>query len=181
MITSALLTSAGDSFVALFTEMTALVYVLFILGFILCLVEAFTPGFGFAGSLGGIALISAIVVRMLQGGDAWMLLYMVLICTTLAVVALVLVARSIKQGRLSKSNMFNVDSSVPTGVTEGTKDYTSLVGATGTTISMLRPVGQADIGGAIVDVVANTSFVDSGVAVEVIAVEGGIVRVNPTK
>ncbi len=181
MITSALLTSAGDSFVALFADMSAIVYVLFIIGFLLCLVEAFTPGFGVAGTLGSIAIISAIVVRMVQGGDAWMLLYMVVICTALAVLALVLVSRSIKHGRLGKSSMFSVDSSVSTGITEGTRDYSSLVGAVGTTISMLRPVGQADIGGTVVDVVASTSFVDSGVEVEVIAVEGGTIRVNPTK
>ncbi len=181
MLTNALFASAGDSFVALFAEMSALVCILFILGFVLCLIEAFTPGFGVAGSLGGIAIVAAIVVRMLDGGDAWMLLFMLLICSALAVTALVLVSRSIKQGKLSKSNMFNVESSVPTGITEGTCDYTALVGATGTTISMLRPVGQAEIGGSVVDVVANTSFVDSGVAVTVIAVEGGIIRVNPTK
>ncbi len=181
MLTSALLTSAGDSFVALFAEMSALVYVLFILGFVLCCIEAFTPGFGVAGSLGGVAVIAAIVLRMIDGGNAWMLLYMLLICSAIAITALVLISRSISSGRLGKTSMFAVDSSVPTGITEGTSDYSHLVGATGNTISMLRPVGQAEIGGSVVDVVASTSFIDSNVEVTVVAVEGGIIRVNPTK
>ncbi len=181
MVTSALLSSAGDSFVQLFADMSALVYVLFIIGFILCVVEMFTPGFGVSGTLGGIAIVAAIVVRMLQGGDMWMLLYMLLICCTFATVAIILVARSIKKGRLGKSSMFDVDSSVPTGMTEGTRDYTALVGAQGTTVTMLRPIGQADIGGTIVDVVANNSFIDCGVAVQVVAVEGGTITVSLTK
>lgn len=181
MLTNALFASAGDSFVTLFTEMSALVYVLFIVGFILCIVEMFTPGFGVAGTLGGVAVTAAIIVRMVQGGDMWMLLYMLLIATTFAVTCIILVARSIRQGKLAKSSMFNITSSVSTERTEGTKDYSALLGATGTTLTVLRPVGQANIEGSIVDVVANNAFIDSSVTVTVVAVEGSTIKVSPIK
>lgn len=166
-------TGAWQSFLQLFAEMSPWVYALFILGTIFCVIEIASPGFGVFGILGLIMLALAIVLRMLAGGNAWMLLFMVLISGAIIAVAFVFVSRSIKNGKLSKTEIFKVGTAVSTGVTEGTKDFSSLVGATATTVNALRPVGQARFeDGQIVDVIAQNGFVDADVVVKVILVEG---------
>ena len=165
--------NAWQSFVQLFAEMSPWVYGLFILGIIFCVVEIAMPGFGVFGILGLVMLIIAITWRMIAGGNAWMLLFMIAISGTIIGVSFVLVGRSIRQGKLGKTEIFNVGTAVSTGVTEGTKDFSSLVGAQATTINALRPIGQARFeDGSIVDVIAQNGFIDAHQRVKVILVEG---------
>ncbi len=165
--------NAWQSFVTLFAEMSPYVYALFILGIIFCVIEMAMPGFGVFGILGLVMVVLAIVLRMVAGGNAWMLLFMVLISGTIIGVAFVVVGRSIKQGKLSKTEIFNVGTAVSTGVTQGTKDFSNLVGKQATTINALRPVGQARFeDGSIVDVIAHNGFIEANTNVKVILVEG---------
>lgn len=178
ILTNISMMTAWDSFVKLFTEMSAVVWVLFIVGIILSCIEMLTPGFGVFGGVGIAAIVAAIIVRMVQGGDLWMLFYMLLIATALFITLILVVSRSIKKGKLSKSDMFNVDSSVPVGHTESTKNYTYLLGCRGKSLTMLRPIGQANINGEILDVVANNGFIDEDSDIEVIFVEGITIKVK---
>ena len=165
--------NAWQSLVALFAEMSPWVYVLFILGIIFCVIEMAMPGFGVFGVLGLLMIAVAIILRMIAGGDAWMLLFMVLISGALIGTAFAVVGRSIKKGKLSKTEIFSVGTAVSTGVTQGTKDFSSLVGTTATTINALRPVGQARFeDGSIVDVIAHNGFIEANTTVKVILVEG---------
>lgn len=164
--------AADNSFVRLFTEMNAWTIALFALGLIFCAIEMFVPGFGFFGISGIILIIAGIVVRMVCGGDALMLLYMVLIALALFAVMFCVVGVLITKSRLGKTALFHVDSAVPSGRTEGTADYSHLVGQTGTVQSALRPVGRVQFGNERVDAVARDGFIDSGAQVKVIAVEG---------
>jgi len=164
---------AWQSFLQLFAEMAPWVYALFFLGIIFCVIEIVSPGFGVFGILGILMLAAAIVLRMLAGGNAWMLLFMVLIAGVIIAVAFVVVGRSIKRGKLSKTEIIRVGTAVSTGVTEGTKDFSSLVGQIGTTVNALRPIGQARFeDGNVVDVIAKTGFVEAGATVKVVFVEG---------
>ena len=54
-----------------------------------------------------------------------------------------------------------------------------LVGKEGRTLSTLRPAGVAEIGDDRVDVVTDSEYIDAGVAVRVIEVEGNRVVVEP--
>ena len=165
--------NAWQSLVALFAEMSPWVYGLFILGIIFCVIEMAMPGFGIFGVLGLIMIVLAIILRMVAGGNAWMLLFMVLISGALIGTAFAVVGRSIKKGKLSKTEIFSVGTAVSTGVTEGTKDFTNLVGTTATTLNALRPVGQARFeDGSIVDVIAHNGFIEANNQVKVILVEG---------
>ena len=87
ILTSLLASAAGDSFVRLFTEMNSWTIVLFILGIIFCLIEMFVPGFGFFGISGIVMIVAGIIVRMVSGGDLYMLLYMILIALALFALA----------------------------------------------------------------------------------------------
>ena len=172
LLTTLLLDSAGDSFVRLFTEMNGWTIVLFVLGIIFCAIEACIPGFGFFGIAGTIMIVAGIVVRMIFGGDLYMLLYMILIALVLFSVLFVVASLLIRKGKLGKTAIFNVGTAVPEDITEGTRDYSCLVGKSGVVTTLLRPTGKANIDGDVVDVVARDGYIEVGAQVTVISVEG---------
>ncbi|MCM1043248.1 MAG: hypothetical protein NC350_03445 [Corallococcus sp.] len=174
--------NAWESFVQLFTEMTPVVAALFILGIIFCVIEIFVPGFGVFGILGTVMIVAAIVIRMLTGGDAWMLLYMVLISLVVFILCFVVMSTAVRKGKLGKTALFDVGTAVPVGKTDGTKDYSDLVGKVAVTCNFLRPVGQAKFkDGSVVDVVAHAGFIEEGTKVKVVSVEGQKVTVEQTR
>ena len=171
-IFTTLLATAGDSFVRLFTEMNAWTIAVFALGIIFCAIEMFVPGFGFFGISGTVLIVAGIVMRMIFGGDWLMLLYMVLIALALFILMFWVFSRIITKSRLAKTPLFHVDSAVPTGVTEGTRDYSFLVGEVGVTETILHPIGRVSFNSGTVDVVANDGYIQKGAKVRVIHVEG---------
>ena len=171
-ILTMLLTTASDSFVRLFTEMNAWTIAVFALGIIFCAIEMFVPGFGFFGISGTILIVAGIVLRMIFGGDWLMLLYMVLIALALFILMFWLFSRLVTKSRLAKTALFHVDSAVPTGVTEGTRDFTNLVGKVGVAETLLHPIGRAVFNGEVVDVVAREGYIAQGATVLVSNVEG---------
>lgn len=169
--------SFASEFVTLFSEMTPLVIILFVLGIIFCVIELFTPGFGVFGISGIVFIVVAIVLRMIDGGTLSMLLYMLLISGAIVGILFGVVTHSIKKGKLGKTAIFSVKPSVPEGKTEGTQDFSSLVGNDGVAVTALHPVGRASFDGNTVDVVARDGFVEQGKTVTVVAVEGQRVTV----
>lgn len=100
--------------------------VLFIVGFIFCAIEVFVPGFGFFGISGTIMVVAGIVIRLLQDGDAMMLLYMITISLLFFFLLFFVFSRLVTKGKLSKTALFNVGTAVSEEKTEGTKDFTYL-------------------------------------------------------
>ena len=62
--------------------------------------------------------------------------------------------------------------------TPGTSELLKLVGDQGVAASKLRPAGKAQIGDHFLDVVSDGPFINSGVKVEVISVQGNKVTVK---
>lgn len=175
--------SAGDSFVRLFTEMDVLSTILFLLGIIFCAIEMVVPGIGFFGYSGIALTVVGVVVRMINGGDLWMLLFMLLIALALFCVMFVVASRLITKGRLSKTPLFSVNPTVSEEKTDGTKDFSLYLGKVGVAATSLHPVGKAAFGGDVLDVVARDGFVDKGEEVLCVHVEGQRVVVieNPSR
>lgn len=167
-----LFSEAGESFVKLFTEMNPLTIILFVLGIIFCAIEMITPGIGFFGICGMVFVVAGIVMRLVSGGDILMFIYMILIALVLFVVMFLVASRVITKGRLSKTALFSVKSSVSEEKTQGTADFSALVGKTAVTTTMLRPVGKADFDGQTLDVVARDGFVEQGKTVVCVQTEG---------
>lgn len=163
---------ADSSFARLFTEMNGWTILLFILGIIFCAIEMCVPGFGFFGIAGSILLLAGIIVRMVCGGDLYMLLYMVLIAIALFIIMFAVISTLIRKGKLGKTAIFNVGTAVPEDKTEGTKDYSSLIGKSGVVTALLHPSGKVNIDGEIIDVVARDGYIEAGTNVTVVAVEG---------
>ena len=172
VLTMLLETAASDSFVRLFTEMNAWTIAVFALGIIFCAIEMVTAGFGFFGICGTILIVAGIVLRMIFGGDWLMLLYMVIIALVLFILMFWVFSRLITKSRLNKTALFHVDSAVPTGVTEGTKDYTYLIGEVGVSETALHPIGRVKFNSGVVDVVARDGYIPQGAQVVVTHVEG---------
>ena len=181
VLTMLLEATAGDSFVRLFTEMNAWTIAVFALGIIFCAIEMCVPGFGFFGISGSILIVVGIVLRMIFGGDLLMLLYMVLIALALFVLMFWVFSRLITKSRLAKTALFHVDSAVPTGVTEGTHDFSYLIGEVGVSETALHPIGRVSFNRGTVDVVARDGYIAKGAKVQVIHVEGQRVVVIENK
>ena len=167
-----LATFAESSFARLFTEMSPVAIVLFILGIIFCAIEMFVPGFGFFGTSGVIMVVAGIIVRLINGGDLMMFLYMVLIAFALFFLMFFILSRAITKGRLGRTTLFNIGSAVPEDKTEGTKDFSQYLNQEGTTDTALHPVGKAKFGNDIVDVVARNGFIGEGETIVCVEVEG---------
>ena len=89
----------GESFVKLFSEMSALVIVLFVLGILLCVIELFSPGFGVFGISGIALIVIAIIIRMVNGGDLYMLAYMFLFSLLFLGGIFAIISRSARKAR----------------------------------------------------------------------------------
>ena len=181
MLMNLLGSAAGDSFVRLFTEMNSWTIALFVLGIIFCLIEMCTPGFGYFGISGIVLIVIGIIVRMISGGDLYMLVYMILIALVLFMLAFWVFSRAITKGRLSKTALFHVESAVPTGSTDGTKDYKHLMGKCGIAVTPLHPVGRAQFGEEILDVIARDGMIAANSKVAVVETEGSRVLVIEIK
>lgn len=138
-------------------------------GYILLLLEIFVPG-GVLGVLGGLAVVWG-CVKAFGLGPLWGFASIVLsIAVTIGLVVGFLRSRAAKRLVLSSEE--------PKTWKAQNLHLPDLVGVEGRTLSALRPAGLAELGEARVDVVADSEFIDAGVTVRVVEVEGNRVVVE---
>ncbi|MPM23727.1 hypothetical protein SDC9_70201 [bioreactor metagenome] len=142
-----------------------------ILGFVLLLIEMFTPGVGAAGVTGVLSLI-AVAVMQFGWGNPRVAFYVVAITLLVIILGIIWVVRSLQRGRLSKSFLVLNAQSDGESVPEVSNAKQSLIGKTGVTITPLRPSGMAEIEGNRVDVLAAGAFIERGKTVVVVKAEG---------
>ncbi len=152
---------------------------LFIVGIVLIILEIFViPGFGIAGVSGIICLVAGLVFSMVGnvGFDfshvpAGMIANRLMVTLVAFVIALPL---SILLGKkLFESNLFGglalkTEEKTDEGFTVAADKEKSLIGATGTAATILRPAGKIAIDGRYYDAVAQVGFIEKEAAVEVI-------------
>ncbi|MCJ7645368.1 ATP-dependent Clp protease proteolytic subunit [bacterium] len=162
--------------------------VLFIIGGILLAIEIFViPGFGITGVSGILLIIASLflalvkhpmpkspvdVTRLVQAG------YVVgasLVATFL--VATVSFRFMGKIPFLSKLVLFSEEKGEE-GYRSAPVEMEKFIGREGMTLTMLRPVGKAQFGDIIVDVVSEGELIEKGRQVEVIKVEGNRIVVS---
>ena len=160
-----------------FTNLSTWSVILFILGFLLVIVEMFNPGFGVPGALGIVFLIVGVIVtaETVEQG----ILMGVVILAILAVM-LTIVLYSASKGRLSKKLILKDATDRQSGFS-GTEDMKYLLGKSGKTVTPLRPAGCADLDGVRLDVVTRGEFIEKDVPVTVVEVEGNRIVVEPAK
>ena len=149
--------------------------ILLILGTIFIIVEIFQPGFGFFGIAGMILVFAGMAVRlyMSKRGSLIVQFFVMLICVSVVVcTALLIMLHSLKKGKLSRTGLVQKSIAVSEDKSSGTEDFSQLVGKVGVATSVLRPSGNAVIDGRLYSVVSQSTLVEKGKDIEVVAVEG---------
>jgi membrane-bound serine protease (ClpP class) len=172
----------GSSYIL---QLATLVEILmFIGGVILLLVEIFVlPGFGVAGISGIILIFLSIFLSLIGSGPfiTFESISMAIIQLAFAIIAaLVLIFLLAKY--LPKSSLFNrlvlSDSEKAEEGFVSVNEEQSLLGKSGVAVTILRPVGIAEIDGKRVEVVSDGEFIQPGTEIKVIKVEGMRVLVS---
>lgn len=148
-----------------------------IVGVTLLIVEIFMPGFGVPG-IAGFALLAASVYFTWTRHGVNPALGLAAGELAISGLAIYLSLRSASKGKLSKSPLI-----LKGGMTrkEGfisTEEYDSFKGKTGTTITVLRPAGIAEVEGERLNVVSEGEFIRKGAAILVKEVEGARILVE---
>jgi membrane-bound serine protease (ClpP class) len=133
------------------------------------------PGHGAPGILGGLALLAAVLLAF---GLPFFFVAIETVSTAviLTVIAFALFTRAFPQNAwMQKLTLASAQG--PDYVTS--TDFSSLSGATGTAVTLLRPAGIAQIDGKRVDVLTEGEFIAEGTPVRVTRVLGARIFVEP--
>ena len=159
----------------LFTNMEWFVIVALVLGFAFLTIELFQPGFGIFGILGFVLLGASIILRAVfhkEGDNVLVQVFQLMLFEAIiggGAFGLFVIATKknwIKHGPFVQ-NETAVDK-----FSDGTADYTAIVGKTGVASTDLHPSGKAVFDEEIYDVVAENFFIDKGTEIVVKSVEG---------
>jgi membrane-bound ClpP family serine protease len=159
----------------LFQAQSTVGLVLLLVGVGLIIVEMLLPGFGLPGIVGGAGLIVGIILYAKTLEQALLLLLMII--AALALLFFVLL-RSVAKGRLSRSPIVLRDAAKDTAGYDAFLDVNSLLGTTGTALSMLRPSGVGEFDGQRLDVVTDGLFLPAGTAIRIVRIEGRRIMVE---
>ena len=150
----------------------SLIITLIVIGIILLIIELLIiPGFGFAGVLGLLAVIGAVVLAFVQLGTTTGLIVLGSTIIALAVMT-VFILRSKTWKKLSLK--VNIDAKVDSAPDE--KGLT--IGMRGQTLSRLAPAGKIRINEMDIEARSYDAIIDSGKQVEIIAIEDNKVTVK---
>lgn len=156
-----------------FLSSGATVIACLVIGAILIVVEALTPGFSLPGFVGGILLFAGSVLTWYNYGITAGLI--VLLCALLFTLAAVLLSlRSASKGKLADSAIVLEGSSASPEI----KDDSALIGMKGTAATPLNPVGSALIDGRKIDVFSDDGFTVKGAKITVTRTEGNKIYVS---
>ena len=142
--------------------------ILFILGFILVIVEIFVPGFGIPGIAGFIMLALGIIVTADTILEAVILIILLLLILG---VIISIVLRSVNKGKLGKTLVLSTSMKKENGYISN-DDMNYFLGKTGITLTILRPSGTIDLDGVKIDVVSQGEYIERGTEVKITKVEG---------
>ena len=177
-----------QQFGLLFSNMEWYVLVPFLVGIIFLIIEFLEPGFGIFGISGLACLIVSVVLRAVlhkpEDNVVMQLFQFLLVDALILGLCLLLLFIAQKKGWLKKG-IFTVGTAVDPSFSNGTENYTGLLGKEGTALTVLRPAGKAEIDGNTYDVVSADFLIEQGDEIVVSNVEGGTIRVvkkiNETK
>lgn len=181
MLQTMLLNMWGEAFVSLFTNsLNVIATVCLFIGIVLCCIECFVPGFGVFGISGTVFCLFSVIFTLIVGGNyAWIqVLYMICLIISILTIVILLTVRSAKSGLISKSPLINTDVDLPPNYASNTQNYAYLIGKTGTTETILKPVGKVNIDNETYQVSTDGEYVEKGSEVSVVKVDGSSITVK---
>lgn len=147
------------------------IIVCFLLGVGFLILEAFMPGFGAPGLVGIVLEVITLVLTWNAHGPMATLGLLLIILAALAI-AVSTSLRSLSKGKLGKSKIVLSETESNEAGYRAAEDMQALVGHEGTTSTVLRPTGIADFDGVRLNVSSEGDFIQAGVKVRIISVEG---------
>ncbi len=165
-------------FAEIFTQMNWLPAVLLCGGMVFIIVEAFVPGFGFFGILGGVAAIAGIVVRIVDGLNVTQSIVLILLVFAFFLIAGIFMTFSARFGILGATGLFENRSTLATDYDKTEKALRKLVGKSGRTVGVLNLGGKAKINGKIYDVMSINSFIESNAHIKVVEIRNHTIMVR---
>ena len=157
---------------------------LFIVGLALVAIEVFAlPGFGVAGVLGAVLMITGLTLSTVENMGSGMFDYdysLVIKSFFIVIIAffLSIVVSIWLSSKLFATNTFGNFSLAKTqnateGYTTATEEYIEMTGKKGVAMTILRPSGKVIIEGDMFDATAITSFIEKDDKVEVVGYQTG--------
>lgn len=151
-----------------------LLYLVFVLGIVLLVIELYVPDFGIIGLIGFIAMIIALYYRI---GDSVDLLLMGLASLTVAVVVAIVLLKMGKQLNISPMFILETSMNKESGYSSE-RDLSFLKHQIGVAMTDLRPVGRAKFEEKIYDVISTEEMIPNSAVVFVERVQGSKVYVR---
>ena len=163
----------------LVTEISWVVILLLVVGFILCFIEAITPTYGILGIFGALCEVAGIIVHAVLSGPILQVFVIVLIVLLLLSLLVLLFIRSAKYGFLGKSALVENKTALPVDYDDKDSNINvSLIGQIGEVVVECRPVGKMQFGNEIYDVLSKNEFLLVGEKAEVVDVVGDNIYVE---
>jgi len=162
-------------FLELLASASVFSIILFFLGVGCLIADMFQPGFGFFGISGVVCLIVCIFVTAGTITEGLMLTAFFFVILLILIAIFIIFA---SRGKFPNKLVLREAETVEAGFT-GTEDMNFLLGKTGVVTSRCRPVGNVDFDGVKIEVVSRAEYIETGISVEVIEIEGNRIVVKP--
>lgn len=161
-----------------FLEILALIptaaYLLLAAGIVLAIVELCIPGFGVCGIGAVICFIISLIVGARSFAAGVMLAVLILVAIAILLILFSILA---SHGKCIKPLVLREKLGEQEGFSSS-RDFSFLAGREGFAASVLRPAGRAQIDGKLYDVVTDGEFVENGLPIKVIEVNGSRIVVK---
>lgn len=162
----------GEIFEAIKENIELVHIILFALGIIFLVAEMFEPGVGVLGAIGAVLMIIDVFVLAESFAQGLVLFTCVIFIILLAVLIMFILASYgiVPKKLVLKDTQITSESfAAPPDVKEGEE---------GITVTYLRPVGKADFGGKVYDVISEGEYIEKDKTVEVVTVSGSKITVR---
>jgi membrane-bound serine protease (ClpP class) len=158
---------------------------LFGTGVVLLLIELlYIPGFGVVGVLGIGLMVTGLVLsfvgRFPSGQEILGALRLLGLSVITTIVASILILRSLPKRAFWGRILLQTAETTQEGFRASPAEPESMIGATGTALTLLRPAGTGIFGDHRLPVVTEGGYVPKGTAIKIVAVEGNRIVVRET-
>lgn len=158
--------------VSLFDGYGMIPMIIMLFGVLLCIVEVFIPGFGLFGVLGGICSIGGIVARMFLGASLTQFLIMILLFSSLIVLAIISMFISARCGLIKYSPIVEEKTSVPVNYGKDNKQLVkTLLGKTTFASTEFKPIGKFSYNGEMYEATTYGEFVSKGEKIQIVEIK----------
>lgn len=151
-----------------------LVFIIFLLGILMLIVEFYVPDFGIIGMFGLLAISISLYMHLNDIGDVVLTLLAMILVSAIGIFVPIKLGKDLA---ISNGFVLGTSSKKEKGYSSH-KDFTYLLGKKGVTVTALRPVGRGEFDEEYYEVVSSEDMIQSGTPIYVSKVEGAKIYVR---